>query len=48
MLFEDLVTDITGELDHRYGRPPAGQRVWANVDVKGFARSAIPVRAADD
>ena len=41
-LFEDLVTDIAGSLDARYHRP-AGARVWSNVDVKGFARSSIPL-----
>ena len=41
-LFEDLVSDISGSLDERYHRPP-GARVWSNVDVKGFARSSIPL-----
>ncbi len=41
-LFTDLVTDIAGSLDERYHRPP-GARVWSNVDVKGFARSSIPL-----
>ena len=41
-LFTDLVSDIAGSLDQRYRRPP-GARVWSNVDVKGFARSSIPL-----
>lgn len=41
-LFVHLVT-IANDLDARYGIERNATRVWSNVDVKGFARSAIPL-----
>ena len=40
-MFEDMV-GIAGALDQRYNLTKA-EKVWSNVDVKGFARSAIPL-----
>ena len=40
-LFEDLV-QVANALDERYGMRNM-TRVWSNVDVKGFSRSAIPL-----
>ena len=43
-----MVRDISGELDRRYtrggstGANGTAMKVWTNIDVKGFARSAIP------
>ena len=40
-LFEDSI-QVANSLDERYGMKNV-TRVWSNVDVKGFARSAIPL-----
>lgn len=39
--FEDLM-GIAGSLEARYNLSKP-QRVWSNVDVKGFARSSVPL-----
>jgi hypothetical protein len=41
-LFQDLPFSVAGQLERRYNLTKQ-QRVWSNVDVKGFARSAIPL-----
>jgi hypothetical protein len=41
-LFQDIPFTIAGQLERRYNLSKQ-QRVWSNVDVKGFARSAIPL-----
>jgi hypothetical protein len=43
-LFEDII-GMVKDLDDRFGLNKTA-RVWSNVDVRGFVRSAIPLMAA--
>jgi hypothetical protein len=40
------LVDVAAQLEDRFNMTTAGARVWSNVDVKGFARSAIPLLRA--
>ena len=41
-LFADLA-GISSQLEARYNQSQPVERVWTNIDVKGFARSAVPL-----